>query len=46
MGKIADIIRAAGRKPDLRRLDDQEYARELHAKLREEAAVRESSDVE
>lgn len=35
--KIPDIIRADGRKPDLRRLDEQEYVRELHAKLLEEA---------
>ena len=36
--KIPDIIRADGREPDLRRLDEQEYQLELHAKLREEAA--------
>ncbi|GAA3068626.1 hypothetical protein GCM10010464_36030 [Pseudonocardia yunnanensis] len=35
--KIPDIIRADGREPDLRRLDAQEYVRELHAKLFEEA---------
>jgi predicted house-cleaning noncanonical NTP pyrophosphatase (MazG superfamily)/DNA-binding Xre family transcriptional regulator len=32
------IIRADGREPDLRRLDEQEYVRELHTKLLEEAA--------
>jgi predicted house-cleaning noncanonical NTP pyrophosphatase (MazG superfamily) len=36
--KIPDIIRADGREPDTRRLDEQEYVRELHAKLLEEAA--------
>ncbi|GAA3040787.1 hypothetical protein GCM10010464_00440 [Pseudonocardia yunnanensis] len=35
--KIPGIIRAGGREPDLRRLDEQEYVRELHAKLLEEA---------
>lgn len=36
--KIPDIIRAEGREPDVRRLDDLEYVRELHTKLLEEAA--------
>jgi predicted house-cleaning noncanonical NTP pyrophosphatase (MazG superfamily) len=36
--KIPDIIRADGREPDLRRLDQHEYVRELHTKLLEEAA--------
>ncbi|GAA5162053.1 hypothetical protein GCM10023321_47040 [Pseudonocardia eucalypti] len=34
--KIPDIIRAGGRTPDLRRLGEAEYVRELHAKLVEE----------
>lgn len=36
--KIPDIIRADGGEPDIRRLDEQEYVRELHTKLLEEAA--------
>ncbi len=33
---IPDIIRAAGRSPDIRRLDDDDYVAALHAKLTEE----------
>lgn len=36
--KIPDLIRASGRVPDVRVLDDAAYRSALHAKLLEEAA--------
>ena len=35
--RIPEIIRADGREPDVRTLDDAEYLHELHVKLHEEA---------